>query len=104
MVEDIFALAVRFEVGGRGGDERAGGILDEQGRGLPAGARSDAARLFEQRQEGVADERIAPVVKSVPRCRIDRGDAGAERYRSRGWVGFRSEEHTSELQSLMRIS
>src|SRR3546814_2542723 len=56
MVKDIFALAVRLEIGGRRGDQHAVPILDQQRRRLPAGARS------------------------------------------------RSEEHTSELQSLMRIS
>src|SRR3546814_2355422 len=90
MVEDIFALAVRFEVGGRGRNQRTVRIRNEQRRRLPAGARPDAARLFEQHQEGVADERITTIVKSVPRCRIDRGDAGAERYRSRGWVDRKS--------------
>ena len=62
MVEDIFALAVRFQIGGRGGDERAGRILDQQGCGLPAGARPHAARFLEQRKEGMADEGIAAVV------------------------------------------
>src|SRR3546814_14360117 len=53
MVKDIFALAVRLEIGGRRGDQHAVPILDQQRRRLPAGARSDAARFrSEERRVG----------------------------------------------------
>ena len=59
MVEHIFALAVGLEIGGRGGDQCAPLVLDQDRRGRPAGARADAARIFERGEEGVAEERIA---------------------------------------------
>src|SRR3546814_7423930 len=56
------------------------------------------------------DHRVAQVVRLVivlddrPRQRRPLGDAEALREAARGDVPDRSEEHTSELQSLMRIS
>src|SRR3546814_4295672 len=74
----IFALAVRLEIGGRRGDQHAVPILDQQRRRLPAGARSDAARFFEQRQKIMADKGVAAARQRIPRRRIDRGDGAAE--------------------------
>src|SRR3546814_9055225 len=67
-----------------------------QGRSA-AGLESEARSLQAQPCRGEAEARDAPILAKMPRC-ADRGDPRADR-----WLG-RSEEHTSELQSLMRIS
>ena len=58
MVEHIFALAVRLQIGRRGGSQMRSAVLDQERRGRPAGALADASRRFQRGQEGVADERI----------------------------------------------
>ena len=58
VVEDVFALAVRLEVGRRGGDEPAAGVLDDHMGRRPARAPADRARLLQRAQERVGDERV----------------------------------------------
>src|SRR6185369_17779604 len=59
MIEHIFALAVDLEIGGRCGKEVRSVVLDEDRRGSPASAPTDASRILEGRQKGMADERVA---------------------------------------------
>src|SRR3546814_7954420 len=85
---------------------------------LPAAAWADAAGLLQGVEEGMADEGVSGPGAAVPLGRRQLGDA---RQRADGdsfvlarrpvhaapshaAVDSRSEEHTSELQSLMRIS
>jgi hypothetical protein len=58
VVEDIFALTVAFYVSGGGSGERAVRAVDEDRRGLPAGAGAGAVRVFEEREERVAEEGV----------------------------------------------
>jgi hypothetical protein len=74
VVEHIFALAVGLEIGRSGGDEARSSVFDQDRRGRPAGATADARRIFERRQEGMADERVGSG-QTVPRVRIKTGDA-----------------------------
>src|SRR3546814_6126372 len=50
------------------------------------------------------ERRLAIVVDEVERIEVAAIDAAADRDIMVAQIGFRSEEHTSELQSLMRIS
>src|SRR5690348_11320642 len=77
MVEHIFALAVRLEVGGGGRNEMRDLILDEDRSRSPSGARPDAVRIFERGQEGMADEGITaaePVPGTSVQARYARGN------------------------------
>src|SRR3954469_13454516 len=47
VVEHIFTLAVRLEIGRRSGNEMQAFVLDEDGCRRPAGARADTARVFQ---------------------------------------------------------
>src|SRR3546814_2708948 len=59
------------------------------------GARSDVS---------IAGEIVRRISKNGPQARVRSWSAGSGWYRSTGRGLERSEEHTSELQSLMRIS
>ena len=77
VVEHIFALAVRLEIGGRGGDQMRGVVLDQDRRRGPAGAGPDAARIFERGEESVAEEWVAGGSLSQARG-IEAGNAGGD--------------------------
>ena len=49
VVEDIFALAVRLEIGRRGGDEAAARVFDQHMRRRPARAAADRAGVLRAR-------------------------------------------------------
>ena len=59
MVEHIFALAVGLEIGGRGSDESSSSSSTRIGAGVQPVPGSDAARIFERGQKGMAEERVA---------------------------------------------
>ena len=65
MVEDVFALAVRFQIDRRDADDLAPFLRDEM-RGVPAGAAADRARLFQRQKEAVGGEGIAAGAAAVP--------------------------------------
>jgi len=77
VVEDIFALAMRFQIGGRRGDYVRGAILDQDRRRRPAGAGADAARILQRREERMADERVV-AGQPVPRAGIQSRHAGRD--------------------------
>src|SRR3546814_6564442 len=64
-----------------------------------------AAEILRQRQ-GVIEQAAHPIILSDAEGRITGCNSAAESLFGSGWAdaGGRSEEHTSELQSLMRIS
>ena len=78
MVEDIFALAVALEIGGHGGDQRPAVLADDQRGRLPAGARPDAARIFQRGEEFVTDEGIVRPRERVPLVAIEGADRPAD--------------------------
>jgi hypothetical protein len=65
---------VGLEIRRSGRDEMRRLVLDEDRRRRPAGAGTDAAGLFERREEAVADERMAPG-EPVPGAGVEAGDA-----------------------------
>src|SRR3546814_8286642 len=77
----------------------------------PGSTRTDTifpyTTLFRSRHRGarLCDHRLAalPARRRVPAAN-ERGRPALYAFRAAGTVGSRSEEHTSELQSLMRIS
>jgi hypothetical protein len=62
MVEDVFSHGVGFEVAGSRRQEGARVVLDQHVDGKPAALSTDAARVFERRQEGVRHERVERIV------------------------------------------
>lgn len=66
VVENIFALAVAFGVERHGAGENARFVARDQVMRRPAGARAHAARIFQRRQEGVAEERIVGACARIP--------------------------------------
>src|SRR3546814_16673127 len=64
-----------------------------------------SAEILRQRQ-GVIEQAAHPIILSDAEGRITGCNSAAESLFGSGWAdaGGRSEEHTSELQSLMRIS
>ena len=66
VVENIFALAVALRIGR--GDRCRGAIraINDHRHGLPARLRHGASRSLENRQKGVADERIGRARASIP--------------------------------------
>src|SRR3546814_1469889 len=80
--------------------------------GLPSGARGGAARFLQRDEKGVRQKRIPAARAGIP-VRSGHGGGGVQNPGRRpqrlsriapAHRGQRSEEHTSELQSLMRIS
>src|SRR3546814_6328236 len=82
---------------------------DSGASGLKEELTSDAKQLGNSAQRRVEEEAekrkggIASQAKSVGSA-LDRAASELDREDSPDWVRSRSEEHTSELQSLMRIS
>ena len=66
MVEDVFALAMDLEIGRHGSKQAPVFVLQRYRRGLPAAARTDAARILQRSEECMAGERIARRVECVP--------------------------------------
>src|SRR5690606_36018593 len=66
MIEDVFALAVAFDIERQDAEQPAARILGDQMDRLPAGARRDAARLLEGIQKGMGDKGIVVAGTAVP--------------------------------------
>ena len=73
VVEDVLALAVRFGVAGRAGDDLVLLVLQDEVARRPARAVADAARFLQRLQEAVGEERIEDggvgIGAGVPRLR-----------------------------------
>ena len=74
MIEDVFALAVPLQIGGHGGQQRAVLRTDNQRCGLPAGAGTDAARIFQRSQEFMANEGVVRSRQGVPFGALESAD------------------------------
>src|SRR5688572_10523079 len=77
MIEDVFALAVTFQIE-RGGAQQAAILgLGQQVLWLPAGAPADRLGILQRLQESVAEERVAGRARrqgaSVPLVGVDGG-------------------------------
>ena len=59
VIEDILALTVALEIGGKRGSELSLGIFDHDRCCAPASARANAARILQRGQERMRQERIA---------------------------------------------
>src|SRR3546814_5377112 len=62
------------------------------------------ARVLQHVQPADAEERLAPADRQVPLAEGERHEGDPLGRKRKGGCFLRSEEHTSELQSLMRIS
>ena len=79
VVEDVFALAVRLEVGRRGGDEPAVGVLDDHMGRRPAGSPADRPEFLQRAQERVGDERVEALAGAALGGQAGRVGAGVPR-------------------------
>ena len=68
MIEDIFALAVRFQVAGQGARDSAPGVLQYEMLTEPARVGDRAAGLLQRPQEGMRQERIVGREAAIARC------------------------------------
>src|SRR3546814_4338386 len=115
--DTLFPYTTLFRSGGAGGIEPFD--ANEFGKAALAAAAGqdddDVDRLGDQRARdmryGFKDQLLEPVQRGACRSGMDRADAAGmagaprlEQIERFGAAHFRSEEHTSELQSLMRIS
>ncbi|MDR6128867.1 hypothetical protein QE452_003531 [Sphingomonas sp. SORGH_AS438] len=75
MVEDIFALAVRLDIGRGDGGGAAVIAVDDDRQGLPAAASADCAGFLQRGQESMADERVGAAGAGIPIGGGDLADA-----------------------------
>ena len=92
LIEHIFAEAMRFEIGGRRGDQPSIRILDERMSGRPARAGADRFRSFQREQECARNKRIVSFASGfrlaqssgigacVPGLRVDESERRCDAY------------------------
>ena len=86
VIEDIFALAMAFDIGGDHALQRAVAVIERDRHRLPAGPRYRAARLFERGQKAVRYERICAACAPIPVAGVEAAHAFAHAEHDRGAV------------------